>query len=450
MAEVNLEMFSPRLGSIADSASTAPNGVCNALARRVAGPLRIKFCGSIYGPSGYSETSRAFVKALHRAGVEICVEPVVRERHRPDLGEDAALFRALEAPPLRHNVKIINVTPEQFRRYAEPDCINIGYTVFETDRIPEAWVRACNALDGILVMSDWCRKVFQQSGVKVPVKSAPPGVDADRFSNLARPADFDWLDYEVYGGPKPRWTWKLRLRSMLGKSSADYPSRRPTPSSSQLNNAFKFYSIFQWTERKNPAGLLKAYFAEFHRETDVCLVLKTYGRSFRGKHRAWIRQQIDEAARSLRIPKYPPVLLVLEMLSSDDVLKLHATSDCFVLPHRAEGWGMPHIEAMACGKPVITTGYSGNLEFTRPDNSFLVPYQMTPVCNMNWCRWYEGDMSWAEPDLDALRRHMRQVYADRDQARRIGLRGRDFVRRNFNWPRRAEDMMAAIAEIAMR
>ena len=409
--------------------------------------LRIKFSGPLYGPSGYSENSRSFIKALHQAGVDVQAEAVTHERNRPDLGSDAALFQSLETRAIPYNVKIINLTPENFPRFAERHCVNIGYTVFETDRIPEIWVRACNEMDGILVMSDWCREVFERSGVSVPVRSAPPGVDVQRFNNLAPPRDLDWLPVEVYRGPKPRLTLKQRVRSWLGRTlAANLPQPR-VAESSDFSSFFKFYSIFQWTERKNPVGLLKAYFAEFHRETDVCLVLKTYGRNFGARQRAWVRHQIDEVARSLRIPRHPPVLLVGGMLSADQILNLHSACDCFVLPHRAEGWGMPHIEAMACGKPVITTDFSGNLEFTRPENSFLVPCQMTPICNMNWCRWYEGDMSWAEPDLDALRRHMRHVYADRDDALRTGLRGREFVLRNFSWGGQIARMMAAVEEI---
>jgi glycosyltransferase involved in cell wall biosynthesis len=59
-------------------------------------------------------------------------------------------------------------------------------------------------------------------------------------------------------------------------------------------------------------------------------------------------------------------------------------------------------------------------------------------------------MSWAEPDLEALRRHMRHVYSDREHARQIGLRGRDFVLENFNWPRRVAAMMAALREMLPR
>ena len=58
--------------------------------------------------------------------------------------------------------------------------------------------------------------------------------------------------------------------------------------------------------------------------------------------------------------------------TSASMSRLIARSDCYVSLHRAEGFGYTMAEAMLAGKPVIATGYSGNLEFMNDDNSFLV------------------------------------------------------------------------------
>ena len=409
--------------------------------------LRIKFCGQIYGTSGYSELSRACVLALHQAEIPLQVEAVQFDKSRPELGAAGRIFHRLQGHAIDYNVKILNLTPEQCLVFRESGCINIAYTMFETDRIPQEWVDACNQLDGVIVPSRWCRDVFESSGVRVPVRVAPPGIDVDSFSSDRRGDGFGWLapavrrrfERDLRGGRSSFWNWPR-----MGRDDA----RRRPGRSVDLQRAYKLYSIFQWSERKNPRGLLEAYFAEFHRDDDVCLILKSYGRDFSRTQGAWVRRQVDAVRQSMRLPSYPPVLLITEMLSREEVRRLHGSCDCFVLPHRSEGLGLPLLEAMAAGNPVITTGYSGNTDFTRDDNSLLVPYQLTPVFNMNWSGWYRGDMMWAEPDLAALRMRMRQVVDDRVLAARIGSRGQDFVRAEFDWATRLGVLMSAVGEIA--
>ena len=386
--------------------------------------LRIKFCGPIYEASGYSELSRACVRALNCAGVPLQVEAARFDNCRPTLGATGELLRQLEANRIDYNVKIINLTPPLCLEFRESACANIAYTMFEADRLPHEWVEACNQLDGVIVPSSWCREVFETSGVQVPLRVAPPGIDLDRFAAE---------------GIKARSGHHVL---MVGKETGFHPRLRFGL------GPFKFYSIFQWSERKNPRGLLEAYFSEFRREEEVCLVLKTFGRDFSAAQGKWVRQQVDAVRRSMCLPDYPRVLLITEMLTQEDICRLHAACDCFVLPHRAEGLGLPLLEAMAAGNPVIATGYSGNSDFTRDDNSLLLPWQLTPCFNMNWCNWYRGDMLWAEPDLAALMMRMREVYEDRALARRIGARGRDFVRSEYHWSRRLDALLSAVGEIA--
>jgi len=411
--------------------------------------LRIKFCGPIYGASGYSELSRACVLALHNAGIPLQVEATRFDPCCPELGEQIPLLRQLEFNRIDYNVKILNLTPEQCVLFREPGCINIAYTMFETDRIPHEWVESCNQLDGVIVPSNWCRQVFESSGVRVPLWVAPPGIDVDAFSSDHRGEGLQELPQTVHRQfardlhptKSSLWNW---LGIGRGKA-ASRPGRML-----DLQRAFKFYSIFQWSERNNPRGLLEAYFAEFHRDENVCLVLKTYGRDFSPAQGKWVRQQVEAVRQSISLPSYPPVLLITEMLSREEICQLHTSCDCFILPHRSKGLGLPLLEAMAAGNPLITTRYSGNTDFTRDDNSLLLPYQLTPVFNMNWSRWYRGDMMWAEPDLAALRTRMRQVHEDRELARQLGNRGRDFVRAEFNWDRRLDIFLSAVRDIAAR
>ncbi len=80
-------------------------------------------------------------------------------------------------------------------------------------------------------------------------------------------------------------------------------------------------------------------------------------------------------------------------------------------------------------KPVIVTGYSGNMDFTTAENSFLVNYRLA-------CIEQEGPYPkgyvWADPDLDQAAEHMRYVYKNRDAATERGLRARETVLKRFD------------------
>jgi hypothetical protein len=123
-------------------------------------------------------------------------------------------------------VNVVNMIPPKFEQYRVPGARNIGCTMFETDRLPVGWVEQCNAMDAIWVPADWVRTVFLDSGVRVPVSVV--GVDAVEAPWVAPPDE----------GP------------------------------------FRLLSVFEWSERKNPLGLLRAWCAAFDGDDGVALTLK--------------------------------------------------------------------------------------------------------------------------------------------------------------------------------
>ena len=84
-----------------------------------------------------------------------------------------------------------------------------------------------------------------------------------------------------------------------------------------------------------------------------------------------------------------------------------AACDCYVSLHRSEGFGFTVAEAMAFGRPAISTGYSGTMDFTTAANSYLVDYSLVPIGE--GADPYPPEGEWAEPDLDHAAALMRQV-----------------------------------------
>jgi glycosyltransferase involved in cell wall biosynthesis len=101
-----------------------------------------------------------------------------------------------------------------------------------------------------------------------------------------------------------------------------------------------------------------------------------------------------------------------------------------VSPHRSEGFGLTIASAMHYGKPVIVTGYSGNIDFTDASNAFLIDYKLTAL--EDDAGEYKKNFVWAEPSTSHLSRLLREVKDHPEEARARGARGQETVRRLLN------------------
>jgi glycosyltransferase involved in cell wall biosynthesis len=66
-------------------------------------------------------------------------------------------------------------------------------------------------------------------------------------------------------------------------------------------------------------------------------------------------------------------------LSAEDYIRFYRAADCYVIPSRGEGWGMPVTEAMSMSLPVIVTGWSGTADIVNDDVGYLIDYKLTEV-----------------------------------------------------------------------
>ena len=65
---------------------------------------------------------------------------------------------------------------------------------------------------------------------------------------------------------------------------------------------------------------------------------------------------------------------VFEKPDDDTLAKLYSSADVFLFTSYAEGFGLPPLEAMACGTPVVTTDCKGIRDYARNGyNSLVVP-----------------------------------------------------------------------------
>ena len=133
-------------------------------------------------------------------------------------------------------------------------------------------------------------------------------------------------------------------------------------------------------------------------------------------------------------------------LTGDEKDALMLACDCYVSLHRSEGFGLTLAEAMAIGKPVISTGYSGNVDFMNEENSFLVDYEICQVGPGN--EIYPADGTWADPNLEHAARLIRHVYDDPRAAAQMGARAREDIARTLSPEATGSAMRRRLHELA--
>ena len=182
--------------------------------------------------------------------------------------------------------------------------------------------------------------------------------------------------------------------------------------------------------RKGIDLLLQAYADAFMPEEDVTLVVKDLGSRSFYRHNTQLAEVLQFAARRTS----PHTLVLTEEMDDSGLAALYRGADALVLPYRAEGFGMPLIEAMACGKPVITTEQGPAIEFCSEKEAYLIPAKEVEVpepppqfgpLSSQW--------TWFEPSVAALAKTLRHVYENRNEAVQRGRMAAHAMRLAFTW-----------------
>jgi glycosyltransferase involved in cell wall biosynthesis len=197
-----------------------------------------------------------------------------------------------------------------------------------------------------------------------------------------------------------------------------------TKESFGLDSRFAFLFTFDFLsvlKRKNPIGLVQAFCEAFSPNEGPVLILK----SINGNKRMMEFEKLKWACRGRT-----DIVVIDEYYDAVKSASLMAVTDCYVSLHRSEGLGLTMAEAMALGKPVIATGYSGNMDFMSDENSILVPWTLVQVGKD--AESYPSDATWAEPNLGAASSAMRRIFDDQDFARSLGAIAQRDIAENFS------------------
>ncbi len=347
----------------------------------------------IASATGYATASREFLRELDRRGIDVRLACIFGTDYTEPVTRDPRLDQLRNRPKDTSLPQVVFSQADAFIKNSGR--YRIGFTMLESDRLPPDWVYQANQMDEVWVPSHVTRDMFVNSGVQRPIHVIPLGFNPNYFHPHIK-------------------------------------GRKPT-------NAFVFLSIFEWIERKAPDILLQAYVSEFSRSDDVVLVLKIFNHDARFD----VQRRISELANRPAAPRV--VVLLNQEIAEHQMGGLYRSADCFVLPTRGEGWGMPILEAMACGLPVIATDWGAQRDFFNDQLGYpLKVRDLVPAVSRS--PYYAGSR-WAEPDIDHLRYLLRYVYEHPDEARATGTRAAIDVHQKWTWERAVDRILARLETI---
>lgn len=356
--------------------------------------------GYFHTESGVGEGARRSAAALGSAGVDIRAFAVGTQgvfRESIDWNTDDPA-----APPGR--IALIHVNADQLPmvgRHFDParlqGAYRIGYWAWELPVFPEIWAKAFDLVDEIWAPSGFTAEAIGQRTNK-PVRVMPhPATNAAE----APP------DRKRFGVPEGRVA------------------------------VFANLDLNSYLARKNPEGAVAAFRQAFgDAEDGPVLILKTHG----GGHVEAARRRIRELAASAR-----NIVVIDDVLSGGDLASLQAGADIYLSLHRAEGFGLGVAEFMSLGKPVIVTGWSGNMDFTDESCAALVGFDLTPVKPGDYP--HADGARWAEPRLADAVRHLRELAQSAERRAALGARGQARVRETLSLETVGKRMRARLEEI---
>jgi len=266
----------------------------------------------------------------------------------------------------------------------------VKWAVFEADRVDEKYLTYLSKSDLIWTPSDWAKDVLVNNGIdSSQIDVVPEGVDSSNFHPF--------------------------LRNSIARG-----------------NTFRFFMCGKYELRKGYPEILEGFARAFGNRSDVALYLKSdnfYADIVGGEDKnAELRAVLSQ--RDLTNVK-----LVTGQYSSSDLSMINSFMDAQVFPSRAEGWGLPLLEGIACGLPTTCNFYSGQTQYLSSVKPLLrlLDYEMMEVTDPDAIGQFAEGAAWAVSSADSVAEALTDLYENKEEWSVKALQASDLVRKKFTW-----------------
>ena len=319
----------------------------------------VNFFGSFETTDGIGRGASLNLKCFKLSKID-CDEYVLSRPFAPQNGENTVIDSKL-LKNLQYRVNFFHFSARWVKHYfAKLENLelrkfyNIGYWVCETPNISNEWAKELNFFDEIWTASTFCQESLAKCS-KIPIIKIPHPIEKRPLS--------------------------LRVKNRTG---------------GRCKEPFTFLNIFNVysdAERKNPLFTIRAFLNAYEGNFNVRLIIKVSNLEY---------DPILAEKLSIISKRYKNIEIIDSFIENSALQALYDKTDVYVSLHRAEGFGLTISDAISRGIPVITTGYSGNMDFCLFNQTRLVDYSLRTVGH-DRLRYLNNDI-WAEPSMtDAVK-----------------------------------------------
>ncbi len=387
--EIERKLSTPVLpAAVARTTKATPVGV-----ERKSQDLLVTWEGSFGDLGSLSHVNREITRAMEcQTQVKLArVSSQKMSNAEPKDSQASAAHGQIQAvPPAQCQVHVRQEWPPNFN--APFKGLWVLYQPWEYGAVPLEWVNAAKNIAQIWTPSECARRAYIDSGIDPDkVKVVPNGIDPKLFKP---------------GVP---------------------------PMALNTKRKFKFLFVGGTIHRKGPDLLLKAYLETFTAADDVCLVIKEAGCP--AFYAGQLMSQQIKGAQNLK--GAPEILYLEDEIAPAGIPGLYAACHCLAHPYRGEGFGLPVLEAMACGLPVLVTAGGATDDFADDRLAWRIPALRKSIGQM------VGNMAMArsgwllEPSCEDLKKMLRWIYEHPEEAQAKARLAAEFVRQEYTWERAA-------------